>query len=112
MSNPTRIVASSTSLVTQVLYTHEWSFLEGDRRHVRTVKAGRHIFPFHLQVDGTFPSSIGTCIFGSASIYYKLRAVAVRPGLNLNLQAVVPVHIDRSFTHEALEYQQSLEIEN
>lgn len=43
---------------------------------------------------------------------YKLRAVAVRPGLAHNMQAAMPITIVRTFAPEALEYQQSLEIEN
>jgi len=58
------------------------------------------------------PSSISTTALGGASVAYKLRAVASRPGLSRQLQAIAPVHILRSFTHEALEYQQTLEIEN
>lgn len=92
--------------------SHDWSFLEGDKRHSRTLKAGRHFFPFHLEIGGTLPSSISTNALGGASVSYKLRASALRPGLAHNLQANVPVYIVRSFTHEALEYQQTLEIEN
>ena len=91
---------------------HDWSFLEGEKRHSRTLKAGRHFFPFHLEIGGSLPSSISTTALGGASVAYKLRAVASRPGLSRQLQAIAPVHILRSFTHEALEYQQTLEIEN
>lgn len=70
------------------------------------------MFPFQLQIGGSLPSSMATTILGGASIQYKLRAIAVRPGLAHNLQAVAPVTIIRSFSPEALEYQQTLEIEN
>lgn len=95
-----------------VVCSHEWSFLEGEKRHSHTLKAGRHLFPFQLQIGGSLPSSISTTVFGGASVIYKLRAVAVRPGLASNLQALIPVTIIRSFAAEALEYQQTLEIEN
>lgn len=49
---------------------------------------------------------------GCASVAYKLRAVAVRPSFSQNLQAKAPVFILRSLTGEALEYQQTIEIEN
>ncbi|KAG9309271.1 hypothetical protein JVU11DRAFT_10755 [Chiua virens] len=91
---------------------HEWSFLEGERRHSHTLKAGFHQFPFQLQLGGSLPSSIASNISGGAYVSYKLRAVAVRPGLAHNLQAVMPISIVRIFAPEALEYQQSLEIEN
>ena len=91
---------------------HEWSFLEGEKRHSHTLKAGFHRFPFQLQLGGSLPSSIRSGVFDSAHISYKLRAVAVRPGLAHNMQVVMPISIVRTFAPEALEYQQSLEIEN
>ncbi|KAF9236340.1 hypothetical protein BU15DRAFT_50123 [Melanogaster broomeanus] len=91
---------------------HEWSFLEGERRHSHTLKAGFHHFPFQLQLGGSLPSSIATSVYGGAHVSYKLRAVAVRPGLAHNMQGAIPISIIRSFAPEALEYQQSLEIEN
>ncbi|KAJ6625826.1 hypothetical protein B0H10DRAFT_593760 [Mycena sp. CBHHK59/15] len=102
----------NNSSSTYIVCNHDWSFLEGEKKHSHTLKAGRHFFPFQLQIGGSLPSSISTHAFGGASVAYKLRANAVRPGLNHNLQAVTPVHVLRSFTSEALEYQQTLEIEN
>ncbi|EDR11623.1 uncharacterized protein LACBIDRAFT_314025 [Laccaria bicolor S238N-H82] len=93
--------------------THDWSFLEGERKHSHTLKAGRHLFPFQLEIGGSLPSSIATHGFGGASVSYKLRAIASRSGLTSSrLQAFMPVVIMRSFAHGALEYQQTLEIEN
>ena len=91
---------------------HDWSFLEGEKRHSHTLKAGFHRFPFQLKLGGSLPSSIRSGALGSAHISYKLRAVAVRPGLAHNMQAVMPIYLVRTFASEALEYQQSLEIEN
>lgn len=51
---------NSTTSITYVVCNHDWSFLEGDKRHSRTLKAGRHFFPFHLEIGGTLPSSIHT----------------------------------------------------
>lgn len=98
--------------MTYIVCNHEWSFLEGDKKHNHTLKAGRHLFPFQLHIGGSLPSSISTGVFGGASVAYKLRAVAVRPGFAHNLLAQLPVTITRSFAPEALEYQQTLEIEN
>ncbi|KAG7098441.1 hypothetical protein E1B28_000392 [Marasmius oreades] len=98
--------------LTYIVCNHEWSFLEGEKKHSHTLKAGRHLFPFQLQLGGSLPSSISTTIFGGASVAYKLRAHVSRPGFNNNLQAVIPVNVVRSFAPEALEYQQTLEIEN
>ncbi|CAA7260640.1 unnamed protein product [Cyclocybe aegerita] len=108
--------SASDSLITppptSVVLSHDWSFLEGDKKHSRTLKAGRHLFPFSLDISGALPSSIFTTALGGSSISYRLRAIAVRPGLAYNLQHIVPIYIVRSFTPEALEYQQTLEIEN
>ncbi|KAF5328618.1 hypothetical protein D9619_011636 [Psilocybe cf. subviscida] len=114
----TESLLNSGTSITYVVCNHDWSFLEGDKRHARTLKAGRHFFPFHLEIGGTLPSSLSTSALGGASVAYKLRAVATRPGFlgslsqHSTLQAVAPVTILRAFTPEALEYQQTLEIEN
>lgn len=97
--------------LTYIVCSHEWSFLEGEKKHSRTLKAGRHFFPFQLQIGGSLPSSIFNSACG-ASVAYKLRAQASRPGLSSNFQIAIPVYIIRSFAPEALEYQQTLEIEN
>ena len=95
-----------------VVCNHDWSFLQGDKKHSHTLNAGRHLFPFHLEITGSLPSSLSTSALGTASVAYKLRAVAARPGFSHNLLAETPVFILRSLTHEALEYQQTLDIEN
>ena len=51
-------------------------------------------------------------MLGWASVAYQLRAVAVRPSFSQNLQVKVPVFILRSLASEALEYQQTIDIEN
>ncbi|KAJ7723522.1 hypothetical protein B0H16DRAFT_1598335 [Mycena metata] len=103
--SPHEPIQLNSSVHTYIVCNHDWSFLEGEKKHSHTLKAGRHFFPFQLQIGGSLPSSLSTTAFGGASVAYKLRANAVRPGLNSNLQAVVPVYIMRS-------YQQTLEIEN
>ncbi|KAH9083916.1 hypothetical protein EDB83DRAFT_2564378 [Lactarius deliciosus] len=83
------------SAMTYTLCNHEWSFLEGEKKHSHTLKAGRHLFPFQLHVGGSLPSTLYTDAYGGASVAYKLRAIATRPGFAHNLHT-----------------QQSLEIEN
>ncbi|KAF9526575.1 hypothetical protein CPB83DRAFT_857760 [Crepidotus variabilis] len=127
---PTTDSIINTSAQTYTFCNHDWSFLEGAKRHTRTLKAGRHVFPFSLTIVGSLPSSLTSHplnLSGLAStracISYKLRAVALRPGLTLghgvhmlpsmhNLVQTTPVHIVRKLPDEALEYQQTLEIEN
>lgn len=94
-----------------VLYTHDWSFLEGERNHKHTIKAGQHVFPFQVQLPNTLPVSCRT-YSGAASIAYKLRATAVRSAFSANFHAFQSVHLMRSFSPEAMEYNQTLEIEN
>ncbi|TBU37585.1 hypothetical protein BD309DRAFT_1023490 [Dichomitus squalens] len=111
----TESLSLSSSQLTYVVCNHEWSFLEGDRHHAHTLKAGRHLFPFQLQIGGSLPSSIYTSALGGASVQYKLRAQAVRGGFGFahrDLTVVHPIVIMRGFGSEALEYQQTLEIEN
>ncbi|KAI0302678.1 hypothetical protein BC826DRAFT_948710 [Russula brevipes] len=106
------LVSFSHSTMTYVVCNHEWSFLEGEKKHSHTLKAGRHIFPFQLNLGGSLPSTLYTSTLGGASVAYKLRAVATRPGFAHNLQTQRAITLLRSFPREALEYQQSLEIEN
>ncbi|EGO00219.1 hypothetical protein SERLA73DRAFT_52158, partial [Serpula lacrymans var. lacrymans S7.3] len=109
---PNEPLSLNSSHPMYIICNHDWTFLEGEKRHSHTLKAGRHLFPFQLQLGGSLPSSISTTAYGGASVMYKLRAVAVRPGLSHNLQTAIPISIMRSFAPEALEYQQTLEIEN
>ena len=105
-------VSFSNSAMTCTLCSHEWSFLEGEKKHSHTLKAGRHLFPFQLNVGGSLPSTLYTDAYGGASVAYKLRAIATRPGFAHNLHTQRGITLLRSFEPEAIEYQQSLEIEN
>ncbi|PFH53703.1 hypothetical protein AMATHDRAFT_938 [Amanita thiersii Skay4041] len=105
------LINNNTSL-TYIICNRDWSFLEGDKKHTRTLKAGRHTFPFQVRLGGTLPSSVSTPVLGGGSVSYRLRAHATRPGLSHNLQSTAPVNIVRCFTHDSLEYQQTLEVEN
>ncbi|KAH8995749.1 hypothetical protein EDB92DRAFT_1943226 [Lactarius akahatsu] len=102
----------SNSAMTYTLCNHEWSFLEGEKKHSHTLKAGRHLFPFQLHVGGSLPSTLYTDAYGGASVAYKLRAIATRPGFAHNLHTQQAITLLRSFGPDAFEYQQSLEIEN
>ncbi|KAG9125048.1 hypothetical protein FRC07_009191 [Ceratobasidium sp. 392] len=94
-----------------VVYSHDWSFLEGERNHKHTIKAGQHVFPFQIQLPSSLPSSIRT-YSGSATVMYKLRATAVRSAFSANYHAFRAFNVMRSFLPEAMEYNQTLEIEN
>ena len=50
-----------------------------------------------------------TVTHSTTSIYYRLRATAVRPALHANLTCRAPVDVIRTFGPNALEYQQTLE---
>ncbi|KDN49692.1 hypothetical protein RSAG8_01757, partial [Rhizoctonia solani AG-8 WAC10335] len=64
-----------------------------------------------VQLPNTLPVSCRTYP-GSASVAYKLRATAVRSAFSANFHAFRSLHIMRSFSPEAMEYNQTLEIEN
>ncbi|KAJ7173605.1 hypothetical protein C8R46DRAFT_1255923 [Mycena filopes] len=104
--------SSSNPPSTYILCKHNWSFLEGQKKQSHTLKAGRHLFPFQLQVGGSLPCSIVTDAFGGASVTYKLRATAQRTGFSHNIGAVAPVYLIRSLGPTALEYQQTRDIEH
>ncbi|KAF8609014.1 hypothetical protein BDV93DRAFT_519040 [Ceratobasidium sp. AG-I] len=103
--------AESTAPHNRVHYTHDWSFLEGERNHKHTIKAGQHVFPFQVQLPSSIPST-GRTHSGSATVSYKLRATAVRSAFSANFHAFQAVNVMRSFLPEAMEYNQTLEIEN
>ncbi|KDQ21885.1 hypothetical protein BOTBODRAFT_26293 [Botryobasidium botryosum FD-172 SS1] len=94
---------------TQVLFAHNWSFLQGDKSHKHTLKAGQHVFPFQYELDGTLPASI-TC--ASTDVSWKLRATAVRSAFSSNYHAVRPLTVIRALSLDSLEFNQTLEIEN
>jgi hypothetical protein len=110
---------------THVLIQHDWAFLNpttvpptpgGKKPHASShaLKAGIHSFPFSMTIepDTTLPSSIRTWN-NEAHVAYKLRATAVRTGaFSHNFVATKPVVLLRTFTAEALEFTQTLEIEN
>ncbi|KAL7421163.1 hypothetical protein Q5752_004048 [Cryptotrichosporon argae] len=93
------------------IINHDWSFLEGDKRHTHTLKAGQHSFPFSFTLDGNLPSSVRT-FSGDAIIQYKLRATVLRSGFARDFSTARTFSLVRSFTPEALEFNQTLEIEN
>ncbi|WWD17949.1 hypothetical protein CI109_102394 [Kwoniella shandongensis] len=103
--------ASKNHHFSHAVTSHDWSFLQGDRGHSHTLKAGYHSFPFSFMLDGNLPSSLKTYA-GDATISYKLRAVVVRSGFASNFSAQKDFTLIRMFTPEALEFNQTLEIEN
>lgn len=111
-NNPHDPHVLNTSPSQYIVCSHEWTFLEGEKKHSHTLKAGRHLFPFELRLGGSLPSSLATYVNGGASISYKLRATAIRSGFSANVTASLPITLLRTFAPESLEYQQTLEIEN
>ena len=104
-----KVHLDTSKAYTHLVLDHDWSFLQGDKRHTHTLKAGHHSFPFSLVLNGQLPSSIHTT---DATISYKLRANVVRSGLSSNFHAVKTFTLHRTYNPEALEFNQTLEIEN
>ncbi|GAA6007627.1 uncharacterized protein JCM10292_002831 [Rhodotorula paludigena] len=114
---------SSTHHHDHPLFFHDFNFLnpsshtnridaKKEHHHVHTLKAGRHVFPFSLTVPGSLPASLRT-YSGTGVIEYKLKAIAQRPGFaNTDWKARKIVRISRSFGADAVEFNQTLEIEN
>ncbi|WWC66430.1 uncharacterized protein I206_100332 [Kwoniella pini CBS 10737] len=96
---------------THVITTHDWSFLQGGKGHAHTLKAGHHTFPFSFMLNGNLPSSLRT-YSGDAMIVYKLRATGVRTGFASNISTQKEFTLGRMYTSDALEFTQTLEIEN
>ncbi|GAA6021801.1 hypothetical protein JCM10207_002066 [Rhodosporidiobolus poonsookiae] len=114
---------SSTHHHEHPLFFHDFNFLnpsshtnredaKKEHHHVHTLKAGRHVFPFSLTVPGSLPASLRTYA-GTGVVEYKFKAVAQRPGFAAtDWKARKMVRIARSFGADAVEYNQTLEIEN
>ena len=97
---------------THPVYHYDWSFLAGDKRHTHTLKAGHHSWPFQLALNGDLPSTLHT-YNGEALIQYKMRATVVRSGFtHTNWQTAKMFYLQRTYTPDALEFNQTLEIEN
>ncbi|KAH7108033.1 hypothetical protein BKA62DRAFT_680780 [Auriculariales sp. MPI-PUGE-AT-0066] len=117
LAGKAKVPAASTgynlkSQHSQTFHTFDMSFMHaGIKHHGHTFKAGRHTFPFSIELEPRLPSSM-TVTHSTTSIYYRLRATAVRSALHSNLTARAPVDIVRTFGPNALEYQQTLEVEN
>ncbi|KAF9520416.1 hypothetical protein BS47DRAFT_1336079, partial [Hydnum rufescens UP504] len=71
---------------------------------------GYHVFPFQLELPSSLPPSMN-CEHASASVYYKLRATALRPAFSANFHAVKPFWLIKGLSPEAMDYTQTLEIE-
>ncbi|SGY13409.1 BQ5605_C010g05854 [Microbotryum silenes-dioicae] len=104
------------------LFYHDFAFLNPSssstphpaikHSHPHTLKAGRHVFPFSLHIPGSLPASLRT-YSGACMIEYKLKAVATRSGFAAaDWRAKRVVKITRGFAIDAVEYNQTLEIEN
>ncbi|GAA6005515.1 hypothetical protein JCM11491_003669 [Sporobolomyces phaffii] len=114
---------TSTHHADHPLFFHDFNFLnpsshsvphqsKKEHHQVHTLKPGRHVFPFSLHVPGSLPASLRT-YSGSGIIEYKLKARAERPGITAaDWKARRIVRVARGFGVDAVEYNQTLEIEN
>jgi hypothetical protein len=69
------------------------------------------VFNFSFTFEGNLPSTLRTYL-NDANVSYKLRASAIRSAFSSNFHAQRTVTVVKSFTNEALEFNQTLEIEN
>ncbi len=47
------LMNSTMSSIVYAVCSHDWPFLEADKRRSRTLNADHHFFPFHLEIGGT-----------------------------------------------------------
>ncbi|TIB10662.1 hypothetical protein E3P89_02753 [Wallemia ichthyophaga] len=103
---------SHTTSDTHVLIDHKHSVLTKSGKHHQTLAAGRHTFSFQLDLPSELPASL-QLINGSAEIKYKLKAHAYRPHtFQKDLHSSQPINIIHGLPSEALEFSQTLDIEN
>ncbi|KAH8928638.1 hypothetical protein BT69DRAFT_1329402 [Atractiella rhizophila] len=97
------------------LFFHDFQFLSSPgsaEHHSHTLNAGRHAWPFSLVLPSTLPASLKT-FSGACAIEYKLKALAVRKGhFERDFKAKKEVKVSRMLSEEAMEFNQTLEIEN
>ncbi|KAH9446121.1 hypothetical protein MJO28_012041 [Puccinia striiformis f. sp. tritici] len=100
------------------VFTNHSEFLPlcSDSSHTHTLQSGLHQFHFCLKLPPGLPASLRTSN-GSGLIYYKLKAVAARPNTFLlknssRFETKTFLRVSRSFPAEALEWSQTLDIEN
>ncbi|KAA1089632.1 hypothetical protein PGT21_025515 [Puccinia graminis f. sp. tritici] len=100
------------------VFTNHSEFLPlcSDSSHTHTLQSGLHQFHFCLKLPPGLPASLRTSS-GSGLIYYKLKAVAARPNAFLlkhpsRFETKKFLRVSRSFPAEALEWSQTLDIEN
>lgn len=98
------------------IYTNSTNFLpqtSDPHSNAHTLQAGFHQFPFSIHLPSDLPSSLRT-YSGSGTIYYKLKAIATRPGFltTSKWESKSILRLARSFPIEAIEWNQTLEIQN
>lgn len=102
----------------QTIFTNHSEFLPlcSDSSHTHTLQSGFHQFHFSIKLPTGLPASLRT-FNGSGLIYYKLKAVASRISNFLlknpfKFEVKKFLRVSRSFPCEALEWSQTLDIEN
>ncbi|KAF3937013.1 hypothetical protein ABW19_dt0209678 [Dactylella cylindrospora] len=79
-------------------------------REKTTIPAGNHEFPFHWIIRGDSPESVEG--FNDASILWDLHATLERTLLSSDLHANKHFRVIRTLPHTALEFTQSMTVEN
>ncbi|CAG8520817.1 11145_t:CDS:2 [Dentiscutata heterogama] len=75
----------------KIIFQHDWVFLQQKKYHV--LEPGNHHWDFELVLPGSLPETITGCDHGS--IEYKLKAIAERHSLALNLNARQKITLQR-----------------
>ena len=103
---------TSTISDTHMLIDDKKSVLTKAGKHHQTLGAGMHTFPFEFDLQSELPASL-QLINGSANIKYKLKAHAYRPhAFQKEFTDQIPINLIHGLPSEALEFSQTLDIEN
>ncbi|KAI0029584.1 hypothetical protein K488DRAFT_56071, partial [Vararia minispora EC-137] len=92
--------------------TQEWTVADYSSDGHRYLCPGQHSFAFNLRLGGSLPASTIASTSVTPSVSYKLSATISCAGTVRSIRAHAPVTIIRSFSSYALEFQQSLEVED
>ncbi|EIM20361.1 hypothetical protein WALSEDRAFT_61018 [Wallemia mellicola CBS 633.66] len=103
---------TSTVNDTHILIDEKKSVMTKAGKHHQTLGAGRHTFQFEFDLHSELPASF-QLVSGAASIKYKLKAHAYRPQIiHKDLYNSLPITLLHGLPSEALEFSQTLDIEN
>ncbi|RHZ56360.1 hypothetical protein Glove_402g37 [Diversispora epigaea] len=94
----------------RILFQHDWVFLHA-KKNYHILQPNNYHWNFELVIPGALPETIEGCEFGNVN--YRLKAVAERSKLSINLNTQRKINIQRCFSSgEELDSMQSIIVAN